>query len=217
VGALSPFFSEAANLHPFRAKYGLAIVEYLLENLGKDLGLGYDVGCKFGTTVAQSELGALAAELNFRSLVGLFHGHAHNRLCQLAHLGTYLKGMGIEDLEGLERLFSRTNALASTTRHASSFHRKQAFSTYLEHLDLTDTYENLSKFICDNYRQALKILDEASTLTIALEHLGVTDGAIVETWLQEEKAYLLALKQEPSEETDTMEYYDRLLKLEAAK
>jgi hypothetical protein len=193
------------------------VVEYLLENLGKDLGLGYDVGCKFGTTVENSELGALAAELNFRSLVGLFHGHAHNRLCQLAHLGTYLKGMGIEDLKGLERLFSRTNALASTTRHASSFHRKQALSTYLEHLDLTDTYENLSKFICDNYRQALKILDESPALVIAMEHLGVTDGSTFERWLQEERVYLLGLKKEPPEETMAMEYYAKLLELADAE
>jgi hypothetical protein len=192
-------------------------MEYLLENLGKDLGLGYDVGCKFGTTVAQSELGDLAAELNFRSLVGLFHGHAHNRLCQLAHLGTYLRGMGIEDLEGLERMFSRSNALASTTRHASSFHRHQVFSTYFEHLDLTDTYENLSKFICDNYRQALKILDEAATLKSAMAVLGVTDGAVFETWLKEEREYLLALKKEPPMETLEIEYYGKLLKLEAAE
>jgi hypothetical protein len=121
------------------------MVYKLLVHLGEDLGIGYDVGCKFATTVMRSSLRDLATRMRYRSLVGLFHGHAHNRLCQLEYLGTYVEGQGLEDLETCERFFSRTNELASTTRYASSFHRRQAYSSYFEHLDEHDTYENLSE------------------------------------------------------------------------
>lgn len=192
-------------------------MERLLQVFGKDLGVGYDVGCKFGTTVARSELGPLASELNFKSLVGSFHGHAHNRICQLSHLATYVSGIGLEDLEGCERLFSRSNALASVTRHASSFHRRQLYSMFFENLDLSDTYTALSKFLCNNYRQALLILDGQSGLALAMVHLGVADGSTFDSWLEEERVYLQGLQKEPEQETLQLEYYGILLKLKAVE
>jgi hypothetical protein len=113
---------ELKYLNPLRAKYPLAIVEALLEAFGSDLGGGYDIGCHFKTTLANSGLGERAQDLNYTALVGSFHGHAHNCLCQLTHLATYVKGLGLEDLEGCERFFARSNALASAMRHASIFH-----------------------------------------------------------------------------------------------
>jgi hypothetical protein len=128
------------------AKYPLAVVEHLLKVLPPGLGAGYDCGCKFATTLDRSPLGPQAREKRFKSLVGLFHGHAHNRLCQLSNLGTYVKGMGLEDLEGCERLFRRTNGMAGGFRYASAFHRRQSLAQYFQHLDRYDTYESLSEF-----------------------------------------------------------------------
>ncbi|KAG6822415.1 hypothetical protein H0H92_013982 [Tricholoma furcatifolium] len=96
------------------SKYPIAVVSALLEAFREDVGGGYDIGCKFKTTLNQSELGARAQELRFTSLVGAFHGHAHNRICQLSHLATYVEGMGLEDLEGCERFFSKSNHLAAS-------------------------------------------------------------------------------------------------------
>lgn len=87
----------------------------------------------------------MAREHKFRSLVGAFHGHAHNRRCQLCHLATYVDGMGLEDLEECETFFSKSNALASSTRYATAFHRRQAIATYLQHTDVFDTYQALCK------------------------------------------------------------------------
>lgn len=47
----------------------------------------------------------------------------------------------------------------------------------------------------------------------ALSQLGATSTAIVEEWLEEEGAYLQALKKEPLEETLEMEYYKVVLSL----
>lgn len=128
----------------FRAKYPLAIVDALLDAFGPDVGFGYDIGCGFGKTVKKSPLRTKADGMNFKSLVGAFHGHAHNRLCQLVFLANYVPGMGLEDLEGCERFFSKSNALARSTRYASVFHRRQTIATYLAHTDVYDTYANLS-------------------------------------------------------------------------
>jgi hypothetical protein len=127
------------------SKYPLAVVEVLLEVFGADIGGGYDISCKFQTTLNRSELGPRARELAFKALVGAFHGHAHNRLCQLSFLATYVKGMGLEDLEGCERFFSKSNALASSLRYASVFHWQQKMIEFMKHMDTFETYPNLSQ------------------------------------------------------------------------
>jgi hypothetical protein len=127
-----------------RSKYPLATVEALLEAFGINIGGGYNIGCKFGITLGRSPLGRQAKNLNYKALVGSFHGHAHNRLCQLRFLATYVKGMGLEDLEGGERFFSKSNALASSIRHAGIFNRKQKIVEFAKHMDQNETYQNLS-------------------------------------------------------------------------
>lgn len=158
---LLPTWSEAENCKPIpaliyittnhftdRSKYPLAVVDLLLKAFGSDVGVGYDIGCKFATTVKKSPLGPVASQLNFRSLVGSFHGHAHGRLCQLTHLSTYTKGLGLEDLEGCERFFSKSNALANSVRYATVFHRQQSIVNYMRHTDTFETYSNLSQLLC---------------------------------------------------------------------
>lgn len=140
------FSSNACVLKISRAKYPLATVETLLDAFGAGIGGGYDIGCKFTTTLGRSELGDRARELHYTPLVGSFHGYAHNRLCQLAHLATYVEGMGLEDLEGCERFFSKSNALAASIRYSSVFHRKQRIVEYIKHTDAFETSQNLSVF-----------------------------------------------------------------------
>jgi hypothetical protein len=68
----------------------------------------------------------------------------YHRFCQLRFLATYVEGMGLEDLKGCERFFSRSNGLAKSCRYASRFHRQQEISMYAKHFDRFETYANLS-------------------------------------------------------------------------
>ncbi|KAJ7170394.1 hypothetical protein C8R43DRAFT_1120826 [Mycena crocata] len=199
--------------------YPLAVVEELLEVFGMNLGAGYDIGCHFGATVEKSELSEEAQEKNLKCLVGSFHGHAHNRLCQLSFLATYVEGMGLEDLEGCECFFSRSNGLAKSCRYASRFHRQQEITTYAKHFDSFETYANLSKFLCTNYRQALAILKTEPTLVVWMRQEGVPNYETFHQWLLEEKAYLLSLKNAPKTNTETieMEYMQKLVNLSASQ
>ncbi|KAJ6522141.1 hypothetical protein DFH09DRAFT_1424226 [Mycena vulgaris] len=201
------------------AKYPLAIVKELLGTFGLKVGAGYDVGCHFGATVDNSELGEEAREKELRCLVGSFHGHAHNRLCQLGFLATYVEGMGLEDLEGCERYFSRSNGLAKSCRYASRFHRQQEISTYAKHFDSFETYANLGKFLVSNYNQALSILKTEPTLKEWMRSEGVEDYAVFKEWLEEEKTYLLGLKHAPKTNIETleMEYVQKLVNLSASQ
>ncbi|KAJ7787485.1 hypothetical protein B0H14DRAFT_3095373 [Mycena olivaceomarginata] len=201
------------------AKYPLAVVEELLGAFGMGLGAGYDVGCHFQATVANSELGDEAREKKLKCLVGSFHGHAHNRLCQLRFLATYIEGMGLEDLEGCERFFSRSNGLAKSCRYASRFHRQQEITTYAKHFDSFETYANLSKFLCNNYRQALAILKTEPALRAWMRQEGVDGVKTFHEWLEEEKAYLLGLKAAAKTNTETleMEYVQKLVNLGASQ
>ncbi|KAG6862617.1 hypothetical protein C0991_011206, partial [Blastosporella zonata] len=45
------------------SKYPLAVTSALLDAFGEDLGGGYDIGCKFKTTIDRSKLGQRAREL----------------------------------------------------------------------------------------------------------------------------------------------------------
>jgi Kyakuja-Dileera-Zisupton transposase len=143
--SVTSFFFLLLTNYGLSSKYPLAVVEVLLDVFGPDIGGGYDIGCQFRTTLDRSELGPRSRELKFKMLVGAFHGHAHNRICQLSFLATYVKGMGLEDLEGCERFFSKSNALASSLRYASVFHRQQKMVEFMKHIDTFETYPNLSQ------------------------------------------------------------------------
>ncbi|KAF8210249.1 hypothetical protein K438DRAFT_1570121 [Mycena galopus ATCC 62051] len=133
--------------------------------------------------------------------------------CQLKNLSTYVRGMGLEDLEECESFFSKSNALASTTRYATAFHRQQAITSYLKHTDTTDTYQALllaAKYI---YRRALKIKDTLLLLRETMASLGVELRSVFETWLEKENIYLESLSKEPVQETLQMEYYQKLVNL----
>ncbi|KAJ7244802.1 hypothetical protein B0H12DRAFT_1073675 [Mycena haematopus] len=154
------------------AKYGFAITAHLIRVLG-ELGLGYDIGCKFGKM-----------------------------------------GMGLEDLEGCESFFSKSNALAATTRYSTAFHRQQAITTYLKHADTADAYQGLSLVLANKYRRALKIKGTAALLHETMTAMGVESRAVFEAWLQAEKTYLNSLAKEPEQETLQMEYYQKLVNLQ---
>ncbi|KAJ7813008.1 hypothetical protein B0H14DRAFT_3478474 [Mycena olivaceomarginata] len=156
------------------AKYPLAVVKELLDVFGMKLGVGYNIRYHFEATVAS-----------------------------LRFLATYMEGMGLEDLEGCERFFSRSNGLAKSCRYASRFHRQQEITTYTKHFDSFETYPNLSKFLCANYTG-----------------LGdPKDGGGPPDWLVEEKAYLEGLKDaaKTNEETLAMEYVQKLVNLSASQ
>ncbi|KAJ7816305.1 hypothetical protein B0H14DRAFT_3089819 [Mycena olivaceomarginata] len=106
-------------------KYPLAVVNYLLDTYGADLGLGYDIMCAFWKTLSRSSLGAKVTGMRLRGVVPAFHGHAHNRMCQLGWHPVFVDGVGLEDFEECERTFAKSNNLATCTRFATPFHRQQ--------------------------------------------------------------------------------------------
>ncbi|KAJ7050142.1 hypothetical protein C8F01DRAFT_1213045 [Mycena amicta] len=189
------------------SKYPLTVIEALLDHFGPNTALGYDVGCKIETTIAQSELGEKAQRLGLRCLVGSFHGHAHNCRCQLEHLATYLKGMGLEDFRGCERCFSRSNGLSNSCRYATPFHWKQEITSYFKQTDSADTYANLSVFLCNNYKQALNLLEGEADLKEAMALNGIASTEEFETALMQEGVFLRRLQAgaKSKEETGAME------------
>ncbi|KAG2117688.1 hypothetical protein BD769DRAFT_1629740 [Suillus cothurnatus] len=200
------------------AKYPLAVVAKLLDAFGDRLGGGYDIGCQFQATLDNSLLGPLARSLRHTLLVGAFHGHAHRQLCQLFSLTTYIKGLGIEDLETCERMFSKLNSLTSALRYTTVFHRQQAIDSYFEHNDEFEVYSNLSNFLHSNYKQALNILANGEAiLPKVMKDLGVEDESTFEHWLEDEKVYLKGLTREPEDEMLHMEYWQRLVNLRASQ
>ncbi|KAJ7039975.1 hypothetical protein C8F04DRAFT_1208839 [Mycena alexandri] len=194
------------------SKYPLAVVNELMEVFGAAIGAGYDIGCGLASTLWNSPLGAKALLKKFTFLVSAFHGHTHNRLCQLLYLASYVLGLGLEDLEGCERFFSRSNSMAGSVRYASVFHRLQTLTSYFKHFNTHETYTNLSKFLVNNYWQALEILEGESALHSAMQAAGIDDVSEFPKRLESEFKFLKSLMADSEEDTLQMEYYQRLVK-----
>lgn len=89
-------------------------------------------------------LGQKAESQRLQVFVNAFHGWAHNRLCQLKYHPLYRVGVGLEDLETLEHVFSSSNSIAGPIRHATSFHWLQAVDLHFHQWD-DEKYQELSK------------------------------------------------------------------------
>ncbi|KAJ3784218.1 hypothetical protein GGU10DRAFT_271867 [Lentinula aff. detonsa] len=194
-----------------QAKYMLALLYHFMA--AWSLGVAYDIACGMIDKIIRSPLAEVAQNERLQMLIGLLHGYAHNRLCQLSFLMLYIHGAGIEDLEVCERYFSHSNALAPVTRYMSKFRRRQAISNYAYHRDNFETYHNLSRFLYSNYKQALGIILRAKDTSRVLISVGITDINCASSWLEEERRYLETRGKTPEDETLKSSYYLTLVKL----
>lgn len=118
------------------------MLNILLEKYGPCQACGYDIGCSMDGTCQRSKLGDAAAKRKLMLLVNAFHGYQHNRLCQCDYHPLYREGIGMEDMETCERLFSVLNSVARCIRTASRYHWLQAIHLRIKQLN-EDRYEAL--------------------------------------------------------------------------
>ncbi|KAJ6463583.1 hypothetical protein DFH09DRAFT_1254717 [Mycena vulgaris] len=190
-------------------KYPLAIVKRLLDRYGQDIGLGYDIMCAFFKTLLRSSLGKRVIGMRLKGVVPAFHGHAHNRACQVGWHPLYVEGVGLEDFEECERTFCKSNHLASVTRLSTAFHRRQQIDEhfYFHDIDKHTSSESadppsLGNFIYQNYRQAIeKIKINREQLSAVELRIGTT-AEDYENDLKSEQAYFRGLRSEPQQESD---------------
>ncbi|KAF7973473.1 hypothetical protein HWV62_15074 [Athelia sp. TMB] len=215
-------------------KYFLAAAEKVMRVGPRNQLMCIDVGCRHKISMARSELAPLAEERGLVIGVDKFHCHAHNRLCQVHNLPTYLEGAGLEDFGVCERNFCKSNTLAASTRYMGEYRRRQSIAEHYRNMDDMENYMNMSKWYCpfveafteltfaatfllNNYKQALKILREVPVnLEIAKIELGLSheeNDVLFPRCLQEETDYLNNLPKEPPMETLQMELHQRLISL----
>lgn len=168
--------------------------------------VGYDIGCAFKKTAANSSFGST---LKVQFVIPSMHGYAHNRACQIGHHPKYIAGAGLEDFEGCERAFSASNEVARLSRHATPFHRIQAIDAHFHQWDW-DKYCNMGSFIRNNYRQALTLIEELGDVLAQLHALNGADEKKLLGWFIEETEYLASLTKEPEEVTLKVSYVEAL-------
>lgn len=116
-----------------RFKYPLAVTSKLIDVFGDHQCIGYDVSCAFSATIRDSTLlSQRAIKHQLQLVVDAFHGYSHNRLCQLRYHPLYRLGLGLEDLESCERVFSGSNSVSRVIRHASYFHWHQFLDLHFQ-------------------------------------------------------------------------------------
>ncbi|KAI9566562.1 hypothetical protein HD554DRAFT_2025109 [Boletus coccyginus] len=127
-----------------KTKYPLAVINRLLSAYRPNGGCAYDIGCAFASTANNSSIADKIRTLDLHFMVGAFHGHGHNRLCQLDWHLLYIEGIGNTEGEGCEHAFSASNELVRSIRHATHFHRRQAIEQHFAFWN-ADKYEALSR------------------------------------------------------------------------
>ncbi|GBE85813.1 hypothetical protein SCP_0803350 [Sparassis crispa] len=191
------------------AKYPLAMVAKVLQLLRPRSMGGYDIGCSFAHTIHDSSLSPEFRRLQARLCVNAFHGYTHNHACQMQNHPNVIEGMGLEDLETMERIFSKSNEVAPVTRYASRYHRRTFVDMFFGQWD-ADRYLSLGNFLYNNYRQALDILNnDAQVLDEAVHSLGIGDGDL-DKWQKEETEYFSVLGQEPEWDVHAVAYVELL-------
>ncbi|KAJ3711310.1 hypothetical protein C8R42DRAFT_595980 [Lentinula raphanica] len=191
------------------AKYPLAMTAMALKVFGPKWLMGYDIGCSFGGTIINSSLGPEFKKQDCRTCVNAFHGYSHNAICQLSNHPLNIAGMGLEDLETLERLFSASNQLASLTRYMTPYRRRIFIVMFLRQWD-TDKYQNLATMLHNNYIQATEILDnegKALEADLAVKGLTVED---LEEYFKDEAAHMKEMGKEAEHDVHAVAYVELL-------
>ncbi|KAJ3751717.1 hypothetical protein EV360DRAFT_56461 [Lentinula raphanica] len=191
------------------AKYPLAMVGKALKTFGPKWVMGYDIGCTFGGTIVSSSLAEEFKAQDCRTCVNAFHGYSHNALCQQSNHPVNITGMGLEDLETLERLFSSSNQLAAVTRYATPFRRHVFIDMFLQQWD-RDKYQNLATMLHNNVKQALKIIEtDGQALAADLEAKGLTVEDL-EAYFQDEINHTQELGKETEADLHAVAYVELL-------
>ncbi|PIL29500.1 hypothetical protein GSI_08308 [Ganoderma sinense ZZ0214-1] len=198
------------------AKYPLAIVAKILDKIpGKKL-IGYDIGCAFGDTVLHTSLKSAFEASGSRFCVNAFHGYSHSYDCQVQHHPNVIAGIGLEEMETLERIFSASNQLAPVIRYASTYRRLSFIHAFFRHWD-SEKYANIGLFLYNNYVQALDIIEKHSEAVAAtLRDLGITSEQLAE-YDREERKYFVRLQDEDEANLWTIAYVEALQDLTKAR
>ncbi len=185
-----------------------------MEVAGADTCGGYDIGCSFLATILSSSLGPEFKRLRSKMCVNAFHGYSHNFACQSIHHPNVITGIGLEDLETLERVFSSSNQLASVIRYASAYNRRLFIDVFFQQWD-NDKYANLATMIYNNYVQALTIIErDTPAMAEAMQVLGIQEGDL-EKWEAEEAGYLRTVGHETEGDVRNIAYVELLQELKS--
>ena len=187
-----------------------------LRILGPRLLMGYDIGCVFQKTISSSSLGAEFADSKSRCCVNAFHGYSHNFACQTQNHPNAINGVGIEDLETMERIYSSSNQVAGVTRYASAYHRRVFIDMFFQQWDV-DKYQNLALMLFNNYQQALTIIkEEGAAVEETMHELEIT-SADLEVWNREQASFFKTVGEESPWDTHAIAYVELLQELSSTE
>ena len=178
--------------------------------------MGYDIGCVFQKTICSSPLGAEFTGSESRCCVNAFHSYSHNFKCQTRNHPNIIDGVGIEDLETMERIYSSSNQVAGVTRYASAYHRRVFIDMFFQQWD-DDKYRNLASMLTNNYRQALSIIkDEGAAVEEAMEALCITSTDL-EKWHHEQASFFETVGEDSRWDVHPIAYVELLQELSSTE
>ena len=102
-------FHHCVQITLFRVKYLLTIISKMLKHLENDVMTAYNISCATEMTVFRSSLSLLFCVKGAKFYISIFHVYTHNYICQMHYHLNNIDDMGIEDVESLKQVFSKSN------------------------------------------------------------------------------------------------------------
>ena len=97
--------------------------------------------------------------------MNVFHGYTPNWAFQKENHPNVIRGLGLEDLETLEHIFSASNAVAAVTRCATAYWCHVFIDMFFRQWN-EKKYQNLATMLWNNYHQVLDIVEHESVSSI---------------------------------------------------
>jgi hypothetical protein len=128
--------------HPARLAFSVTILDRLLgKHPDASIGVLYDIGCNLAAHVGKRGFfheERQAGRLSFGC--SIFHAFAHSWICQLQYNPSLIRGYGLSNGEGMERLWSALSCLIPSLRVSTKTHRQYAIDAFVHQYNRSKLY-----------------------------------------------------------------------------
>ncbi|KAJ6505166.1 hypothetical protein C8R45DRAFT_817754 [Mycena sanguinolenta] len=168
-------------------QYIVALMEEVLEQLPPQATViqGYDVGCSTDRSLNLYPILRPGLRERVSFIINAMHSYGHQWICQLFYSPRLRHGVGVTDLEGVERFWSRIRKLIGMTRSQWNSRRIWTIDQYTAFVN-EDGRDGLGGWI--TRQQTKNVARKQSAALKVLRECNVPEAELRQQWEEQKKA-----------------------------